>query len=381
MTDLGAKVVITPVSDSMEDRSPLSLSAALCVDHDALDRFGVVVRHLLVGLVDQAVHLRVISADARIEQLKLGPIQSLVHKQLVWPLSTRRTGQLIAEVAHHPPTVVHALSGGSYRLAASMAEALDADLVLQVTSLADCDAVADVGGQHVGRFLPISQPLHLVLEEQLGIPTTRLTLVRPGVQTAKRIACFADPQRIPTILCTSPLERDSGIEQLITAIDTLRRREHHLMLFLLGAGSAESAARRAIREYGLSSCITLANATGDRAHAMRSADIFVASSKDAIFSADSLQAMAAGMAVVTFPNSITDHFLHDETALVCDKPSAESLAAAIEGLLANRPGAKKMATAGMQHVRTHHGVSNMAERTAHAYRRLALARTTFSIKE
>ena len=69
MTDLGAKVVITPVSDSMEDRSQLSLSAALCVDHDALDRFGVVVRHLLVGLVDQAVHLRVISADARIEQL------------------------------------------------------------------------------------------------------------------------------------------------------------------------------------------------------------------------------------------------------------------------------------------------------------------------
>ncbi len=90
--------------------------------------------------------------------------------------------------------------------------------------------------------------------------------------------------------------------------------------------------------------------------------------------------MGAGMAVVTCPSPVFDFFRHGETAVVCEKAKAQSLAAAIEQLLTDRAFAQRIATAGMKYVREHHAMSSMAEGTADAYRKLALARATFSLK-
>ena len=139
--------------------------------------------------------------------------------------------------------------------------------------------------------------------------------------------------------------------------------------------------RRMVRERKLSSCVTLACPAGDLAGAIRSADIFARPSADTAITADSLRAMGAGMAVVTLPSSVCDHLLGGETAVLCEKPSAEALANAIEQLITDRAGAQRIAATGMEYVRTHHPVSGMAERTANAYRTLALARATFPIAE
>ena len=76
-----------------------------------------------------------------------------------------------------------------------------------------------------------------MLQEQLRIPAERIDLVRPGVLASQGIACFADPQRVPTVLCSSALERGSGVDRLIEAVDILRKRDQELLLFLLGQGS------------------------------------------------------------------------------------------------------------------------------------------------
>jgi glycosyltransferase involved in cell wall biosynthesis len=91
--------------------------------------------------------------------------------------------------------------------------------------------------------------------------------------------------------------------------------------------------------------------------------------------------MGTGLAVVTAPTAVCDHFYADETAIVCDTPTAESFADAIERLLADRGLAQRIATAAMEHVRRHHAASGMAELTAATYRQLALARATFPITE
>ena len=126
-----------------------------------------------------------------------------------------------------------------------------------------------------------------------------------------------------------------------------------------------------IRSRGLSSCATLAHPAGDLTRAMRGIDIFVQPSAETAFSDGGLQAMGAGMAVVTFPNTVCDHYRSNETAVVCDKPTAQSLADAIERLLTDRVTARRIATAGIEYVRAHHAVSSMAQRTADAYRKLA----------
>jgi len=372
---------MTPVSDSDETTDSLSISAALCVDAHGYDRLTVVLRYLAVGLVDQAVRVRLVSPDPRIESLVLGPIQSLVHLPISWLSAGKRIGQVIEALTHQPPTVVHALTCGSYRVAAAVAAAFDADLVLQVTSLADCDTLAPFISRRVGRYIALTRPLAAVLEEQLQIPEDSIAVVHPGILTSQQIACFAQPERKPAILCSAPLEKDSGVDRLIEATAMLQKRNHALLVFLLGRGSWESALRRYVRQRNLSSCISFAQPLGDSSPAMHSADIFVVPVSGTTFDVSVLRAMGAGMAVVSFRNPISDYLCSQETALVCGESSAESVANAIEQLLTDRALARRIATAGMEYVRAHHGVSGMGEGVADVYRKLALARATFSITE
>ena len=369
------------VSEAMDNSRPPVVSVALCVDTDAFDRFGRVLRHLAVGLVDQAIPIRLLSCDSRVETLTLGPIQTLLHQPVVWPVRKRRLEQLVDVLSHQPPTVVHAMSGPSYGIALAIAEAFDLDVVFQVTSMEDCDGIAQLEETGIRRFLAFSEPLAGVLETQLKIDSDRIELVRPGVPVSQQIACFAQPQRIATILCTSPFEKDSGVDRLITALDLLRTRGHTPLVFLLGRGRYESALRGLARARNLSREVTFAQPLGDPVTVMRSADIFVQPSSDTGITADSLQAAGAGMAVVACSGGVTDHLRDGETALVCERATGENLADAIERLLADHAFARELATGAVEYVRTHHSMSAMAERTAATYRQLALSRSTFSIKE
>jgi len=369
------------VSESTESARPPMVSAALCVDSEALDRFGRVLQHLCVGLIDQAVSVRLLGSDARVRSLALGPIKSLVHPRITWPAANRRIERLLDALSAQPPTVVHAMSHGSYRLALAVAKEFDADLVLGVTSLEDCDRIVPQSvGKHA-RFQAFSEPLATLLEAQLKIARKQIEVIRPGIPVAPRAACFAESGRAVTVLCTSAFERDSGVDRLIAAVNLLAQRGHALQVFLLGKGSYESALRRFVRSLNLSSSVTFAPSLYDLTAAMQSADIFVRPSADSEFTVDGLLAMGAGLVVVTDPSPLCDHVRPGETAMVCAHPTAESLAVTIEAVLNHRQEAVAVASAAMDYLREHHGVSMMAERIAAAYRQRALARTTFAIRE
>jgi len=369
------------VADTLESTRLLSVSAAICVDGGAFDRFGRVLRHLAVGLIDQAVPLRLLSDDPRLGPLRLGPVRTLVHDRISWPAARRRIEKVVEALHHDAPTVVHAMSADSYRLALALSDEFDADLLLEVASMSDCDAVQHLPPECHADFMAISLPLVGVLETQLKIPPDRIHLVRPGVLVSRQGTCFSRPDRRAALLCTSPLERHSGVHLLVEALALLQKKGCELMSFLLGRGRLESSLRRLVRQRSLSGAITFAYPLGDVGHAMHSADIFVRPSADTAFAVDVLQAMGAGMAVVTFPNRLFDYLRDGETAVFCGKHSAESIAEAIEGLLVDRTEARQLAARAQDEVRAHHAVSAMAEGTAAVYRQLALARATFSIRE
>ena len=361
--------------------SPLAVNAALCIDSESFERLGRVLRHLVVGLVDESISLRLLSPDPRVESLKLGPVQTHVHRSLTWPFAERAIRQAKEALAASPPTLVHAIGGGSFRLAAALAESFDADYVAHVSAVADCDALAEQDVGQLNAVQAVSEPLVSALETQLRIASDKVSLVRLGVKASTEVACYAHPERTPSILCTSAFERNRGVNHLIEAIGLLRDRGHTALAFLLGRGSSEKQLRKMVAERKLGPWITFAHPMGGLVEAMQSADIFVRPSVHTVVSAYPLQAMGAGMAVVTFASGVCDHFRHNETAIVCSEPTPKSLADGIEVLLANKQQAREMATRGVAYVREHHSMSGMAERTSALYRQLALARATFPIRE
>lgn len=366
---------------SEKKTNPLAVSVALCLDGDVFDRFGPVLRHLVVGLVDQAVQIRLVGTDARIEGLKLGPVQSVLYRRIVWPVRGRRTEQLMEMLATDPPTIAHAMSGESYAVGLDIADAFDTDVALQVTSVADCERITQLDTTRVGVFIAMSDPLVEILLTQLSLPEERIALVRPGVRTATDSRRGILTKGEPTILCTAPLESGGGVDKLIKAAAILKKRGHEFLLFLLGTGAKETALRRLAHDRGLDRCVIFSHPTGDLVQAMQSADIFVHPSEDAALSADGLSAMGNGMAVVCVPNAVCDYYRHDDTALVAEHATADALADSIQRLLADRALAHRLAAAGVEYLRTHHAWSGMAERTAAAYRQFALNRATFSMRE
>lgn len=337
-------------------------------------------RHLAVGLVDQAVQLRLVSSDPSVGSLTLGPVQTVVHRPLVWPFVHRRLEELCHTLSAQPPTVVHAFSGSSYRLAGMLANRFDSDLVIQVTSLADCAYVRENDMHRVRRFIAPTQPLYAFLSEQLQIETGRIELIRPGIRAAPHITSFADAHEAVTVLCMSPFDRESGVDALIEAAAKVHRRGHEFLLFLLGHGRRERALRRLVRDRKLSPCVTFARPMGDPASAMQGADLFVRPSADTALVDDTFHAMAAGVAVVAPPSSVCDHLRPDETAVVSSAAAPDALADAIERLLADRAFAQRIANGALEYMRSLHSISRMAEATAAVYRKLTLTRTTFSMR-
>ncbi len=380
LTGPGRAVVIALMPEEPQSRST-PVHAVLCIDRETLVRSRGVLRHLLVGLVDQAIQVRVVSDDARVDTLLPGPVQAVLHPPIAWPFSRRRIERVVADLAATEPTVVHAIGGGSYRVANAIARAFDAELILQVISLADCDAVERRSGTPAACLLAASTPLAGVLIDRLRIDRDRVRLVRPGVLASSDTNCFANPDRTTTILSTSMLRRGAGVERLVEAMAILKHRDYDLLLFLMGKGARESAIRRVIRDRKLSSCVTLSRPAGNMSEAIHSADIFVLPAAPSTVSANSLHAMGAGVAIVACGEGVCDH-LHDaETAIVCEDATAETIADSIERLIADPNEARRLAGAGRDYVKQHHAVSKMAEATADAYRQLALAHATFSIGE
>lgn len=366
------------VSEDSQNAQTLPVNAVLCIDADAIDRFGSVLRHLVVGLVDQAIHLRLVSSDPRIEQLSLGPVRTILHEPIVWPVATRRILVLLSRIISEPPTTVHALSGVSYRLASAVNEAFDADLILQVTSQADCELLAEQDESRVGKYITVSSKMAESLPRQ-GVLTDQTKLIRPGVRAVRDVACFLSDDRIPTVVSAAPFEPGSRVDRLIEAARLLRDRDLNIMLFLMGSGRQEAKLRQQVRTSKLSATVTFANPLGDRAQALASADIFADVAPANAFYVGGLHAMGAGVAVVTGGNEFCDHYRPEETALVCDTSKATALAASIERLVRDRAFARRLAGGGLEYVRNHHSWSGMAERTAQAYRELALRRATFTM--
>jgi len=370
-------MIIVPTGPNKEHSG--TPDVVICVDGGAVARLGPLLRHLCVGLVDQAVRIRLLSSNPQIETLSLGPIQSLVHSPIRWPATRRRVERIVEALSSRPPHVVHAVSGQTYGLAQILADEFDVDPVLTVSSVADCEAVANQTGVRPPHVIASSAPLLEMLKRQLRIPAERLILIRPGVLARSEAACFAHEGYLATLLCGSALERERQVETFVEAVALLHDRGREILGFVVGGGQQERPLRKLVRWRRLSSVITFAPQHGQTASVMESADIFVVPAPGDTISVRVLLAMGAGVASVVAPNPVCDYIQDGLTAVVCTEPTSESFADAIERLLIDPASARRIATGGLEYVREHHTVSETAQRTANLYRRVAMSHTTYTI--
>lgn len=367
-----------PTSTLNEPRAPLSV--LLCADRRVAQRLGPMIRRLAIGLLDQAVEVRLLADGDHFEEMATGSLEVIRHHASPWPFARIEQRRVLDALAERSPAVIHALSPTIGTLAQRIADDLDAELVVQLCTEDDCRMAAS-GRLSAGAWIAGSTRLRDLAQQQYGLSPDHVEMIRPGVLVSSTIACFADDDQEPTILCTAPLMRGAGVDRLLGAMDILRSNQTTVLLFLVAEGPLEGEFRQYVKRRGLSEQVTFARPIGEAADAMSGADIFVHTETDRAISMDVLQAMGRGLAVVSHPEIGCDSIQAGKTAFVCETPTKEGMAAVLQTILQDRETARAMAQRGLEHVRVHHTVSGMAEHVTRLYHRLVNQHTTIRLKE
>lgn len=372
---------MTPMVDEFDEAaSQPPVDAVICIDGDALSQLGPVVRHLCVGLVDLRAKVRVVTPSPSAARLSVGPVQLLVHKDLVWPLRRNRFRAIVDSLSAQPPAVIYAISAGSFGIGARLAEVFEIDLVVQVNSDRDVDALDGLGRHRASRAVVASEPLLKMVQERWEDRADAIALVRPGIARGAERTCFADENKQASLICSARLESRNGVDVIIEAAGILRQRGHSLLTFLTAEGPMEAALRRAVHTQRLSEHVTFARTSAELVQVLRAADLFVVPPGERGVCAPPLEAMANGTAVICFDGGGAD-FLHDgRTALVCREHTGAALADMLERILNDFDLARRVADNAREYVKQNHSISVMAERTMDILRELALPGRTFSIR-
>jgi glycosyltransferase involved in cell wall biosynthesis len=362
-------------------RSEPQLDVVICVDDEVLTRLRPVIRHLCVGLVESSVRIRIVTSSAESYPLtSLGPIEVIPHPPLVWPMRRRRMTQIVKKLSHRPPTVIYALGQASFDIARNLADVFDTELVVQVTTTRDVDELIGLKDSRCTHVIAASDPLIKRVQRTKLFSDDQLSLIRPGVLRGNELTCFKDPAATPTMVCTARLDESNAIDVVIKATAIIRDHGLDLLTFLLGEGQMEDKLRSMSRSLSQSPNLTFARPSGDLTEVLRGADMFVLGPGEEHISARALQALASGTAVLCFDGGVGDFFRDGETAIVCKERSADTLAHAIERLLANHTLAHEIADRARAYVKQHHQMSRMAELTVDVFRTVSIARRTFKIR-
>lgn len=334
-------------------------------------RLGPVVRHLAVAMIDSAVQLTVACAAEGVGDDFFGPLRLLRYASGRRLATGGRYSRLIREVAKRAPGVSFVF-GAERRVGRGLTRAVGCPVVYVASSSAELRTALSAAEPTLP-LVVLSTPL---LEQALHrhrVAPQRVRLIRPGLHLpgAKpteegegqdhAVASEDSAAAPPTVLVEAPLRDDCGVPVVFEAVKRIRNSGSGIMVFLLGAGPAEGRLRRQCERLGLRQQVIFAGTLAIGQLELAGFDVFIRPCTEDALSLQVIQALGAGVAVITPGAGNHDCLVGDKTALFYDASSPASLAVQIQRLLDDRPFARSLAAAGAQHVRRYHQVSTMAE--------------------
>lgn len=218
----------------------------------------------------------------------------------------------------------------------------------------------------------------------LGVAAERVTIIHPGIETAR----FAAPPDLPelaalrdrfTLLTVARWVRRKGFDVVLKAMPRILAQVPNAHYVLIGSGPDEGYFRGLIQELGLADHVTLAGRVSDEALPAYygACDLFVMPTRPSDdgsevegFGIVYLEAAAAGKpAIGGRAGGVADAILDGETGLLVDPLDVEALAAAVIELAQNPSRRAQLGRNGLERVRREGTVTAFAAQVADVLRR------------
>ena len=230
---------------------------------------------------------------------------------------------------------------------------------------------------HAGALLIHTRSFADEVTENHGTPSESFTIIPNAVDT-KRFEPAADrklgdlPDE-PTLLYHGRVDRRKGALVLLDAFADLVSERPGLRLKVSGIGPDTDAVADRVRELNLRGRVDLLGyASYDEVPAIyRRGDIFVSPTFAEGFSNTILEAMAAGLPIVsTRAVGVVDCLRHGENALLAEPGSPESLAAELRRMLDDAPLRGRLTEQALYEARTLYSWPGVAEQIVGVYENL-----------
>lgn len=183
-----------------------------------------------------------------------------------------------------------------------------------------------------------------------GLLRRRMPLIRNGVAIARSATDTSTDLSLPKdkhiFVQVANVMPDKDFETLLAAARRIADRRDDFCLVLVGRDTDSEAMLRLVKEQGLEGCVLHAGHRDDIPAILSEADVFVLSTRSEVFNVATIEAMAAGKAIVVSDIPAFDEMLTNGLNAIKVPPgNADLLAAAMEQLMDDRPLREKLASA------------------------------------
>ncbi len=363
------------------------LVVCLLADDQVIDHLGTALRYLQIGLIDEPIDtILILPEGGRAGVFAGGPSEVITYSTSRWPLTRRAHQGLTAKVqrtieSSHPDAsvIVHCLTEPQAPLAVDVAAASQADLLINISSVADLSSPAL--SACIERAAALVVPSHRLRDAVTASFSARkpVEVVPIGATADNAPAAFSTPQLAPTLVCAGDLSAESGIEVMVCAVQRVLQAHPNLLTFIIGKGPAEARLRHLVDTLDLRQAVTFTGRLEHWRHAIEAADIFCLPSSRTAVREEPVHALAAGLAVVAADESLYDGLIDQQTALLFPDDDDTRLAEQICTFLDNPEFARTLAATAQAHAHTHNSVAGMVANHVRIYRQLESRGSTFSI--
>lgn len=332
---------------------------------------GPVIRHLIIGLLDEPMQVTLIcpeNVDLRELHLPCPPVDVVTYSLPLLPFLRRRAlRELAEELKPSEVSLLHALDADAIPVTISLSENLGLDYLLWMFT---CCREVPAADPRCRGILAASAPIQRTLLDSHLVREDQVHLLRPGVYQARSATCFVNPSHAAAIVAAGPLDMYASPAATLQTFADLKSAGRECVFFLVGNGKAERPLRRHAEKLGLMDELTFVDWTGPEqlTDIIKAADLFVSPVVSDRVEIDLLAAMAGGVPVLVADGSVADFVIPDQTALVFPAGDSARLTELVASLLDNRVMARELAEKALLHLRENHSPARMVARLADIYR-------------
>ncbi len=341
-------------------------------------RFGVVLRALAVGLMEETVQLTVLRPgpdDSDLKEVPTPPVEVINYAPRRWWRSSGarrdRLGQLVKK---RKISLLHSLDCGAWRLTRELADETGLNYLLSIYRRTPPGHLREL--RSGGAAVAVASPeLRKRLMDKGHLKEDRVFLVRPGLHKVRGATCFDEQSYgdIALVAWACPSADFDDYKTVLNAYAEIHNRGYKCAYFLIDGGRFERKLRRLADELGLGGEVTFVSPKPARQlrDIFKAADVCIFPDAARTTDIEPLMSMSAGTCVLAARQEpLAEYFIDGQTALMFATGDATDLTAKLAGLLDNPSAARAIAHGALDYIANNHSPSQMVSDVADIYRKL-----------